>query len=183
MARSTIARSVTVVRQRYYWPDLQLNFWILTALAAASIVLGINAQFLVIQKQMRLGIPWIFPYGITVGALTIIFILILLLLIMQRRLLPGLVLLGAFILLVLYIVGAIETGIQLFGAGNVSSACQNSVVNNQSTGVSVNTLAWLEQNSICQSWDAVFAFWIIGAVWFIWIIVIAAQVSRSQYDY
>ncbi|KAI9666404.1 MAG: hypothetical protein M1821_004340 [Bathelium mastoideum] len=183
MARSEITRSVAVVRQRYFWPDLQLNFWILTALAAASIVLGINAQFLVIQEQMRLGIPWIFPYGITVGALAIVFILVMLLLIAQRRLLPGLVLLGAFILLVLFIVGVIETGIQLFGAGNVSSACQNSVINNKSYGVSVNTLAWLEQNSICGLWDAVFAFWIIGAVWFVWIIIMSAQVSRNTYDY
>ena len=73
-----------------------------------------------------------------------------LLLIAQRRLLPGIVLLGAFIMLVLFIVGVIETAIQLFGAGNVSSACQNSVINNPSTGVSVNTLAWLEQDSICE---------------------------------
>lgn len=58
MARSTITRSVAVVRQRYYWPDLQLNFWILTIIIAASVVLGINAQFLVVQNQMRLGIPW-----------------------------------------------------------------------------------------------------------------------------
>lgn len=58
--------------------------------------------------------------------------------------------LGAFILLVLYLTGLIETGIQLFGAGNVSTNCQRYVNNNPISGVSASTLAWLEQNSICK---------------------------------
>ena len=53
------------------------------------------------------------PFGIAVGSLTIVFILIMLALIFQRRLLPGVVMLGSFILLVLYITGAVETAIQL----------------------------------------------------------------------
>lgn len=86
----------------------------------------------------------------SVGSITLIFILIQLVLISQRRLLPGVMLLFAFILLVLYITGIIETAIQLFGAGNVSDNCQRYVTNNQITGVQVNTLAWLEQNNICE---------------------------------
>ena len=58
--------------------------------------------------------------------------------------------LGAFILLVLYLTGLIETAIQLFGVGNVSNNCHRYVDNNPISGVSVSTLAWLEQNSICK---------------------------------
>lgn len=57
----------------------------------------------------------IFPFGVTVGALTIVFVLIAEILIQQKRLEPGTVVLGAFILFVLYLTGLIETAIQLFG--------------------------------------------------------------------
>lgn len=58
--------------------------------------------------------------------------------------------LGAFILLVLFLTGLIETAIQLFGAGNVSANCTRYVNNNKISGVSATTLAWLEQSSICK---------------------------------
>lgn len=88
------------------------------------------------------------PFGITVGALTIVFILIELILISQRRLLPGVVILGSVILLVLFITGLIETAIQLFGpVGDINGNCQRYITNQPITGLSVNTLAWLEQNS------------------------------------
>lgn len=120
------------------------------------------------------------PYGITVGALTVFYVIALILLIFQRRLLPGVVMIGSFILLVLYITGVIETAIQLFGpAGNISSNCQIYVQNRKSTGVSVNTLAWLQQNSTCNSWYAVFAFWIVGGVFLTWMIVLGSMVARG----
>lgn len=122
------------------------------------------------------------PFGIAVGALTVLFVLIMLTLIFQRRLLPGVVMIGSFILLVLYLTGLIETAIQLFGpAGDISGNCARYVTNNPSTDLSINTLAWLEQNSICQSWDAVFAFWIVGAVFLVWMIVLGSQVARGGY--
>lgn len=120
------------------------------------------------------------PYGITVGALTVIFIIIMLILINQRRLLPGVVIIGSFILLVLYITGLIETAIQLFGPeANIIGNCDTYVTKNQQTDLSINTLAWLEQNSICQSWDAAFAFWIVGAVFLVWMLVLGSQVARN----
>jgi hypothetical protein len=123
----------------------------------------------------------IIPYGITVGSITIFYIIVLVLLIYQRRLLPGVVMIGCFILLVLYLTGVIETAIQLFGpAGNISSNCQVNVIGHKSTGVSVNTLAWLQQNSTCQSWYAAFAFWIIGGVFLTWMIVLGSMVARGQ---
>lgn len=124
--------------------------------------------------------PRIMPFGITVGSLTVIFIIIMLVLIAQRRLLPGVVILGSFILLVLYITGLIETAIQLFGPeGDINGNCQTYVSSQESTGLSINTLAWLQQQSICQSWMAVFAFWIIGAVFLVWMIILGSMVARG----
>lgn len=45
-------------RRRYNWPQLQLNLWIFIVLAGASTVLGINAWFITVQQQLRIGIPW-----------------------------------------------------------------------------------------------------------------------------
>lgn len=66
-------------------------------------------------------------------------------LISQRSLLPGVVILGSFILFVLWMVGLIVTSLELWG--NVSSNCSLMVT---FSGPSVSTLAWLEQHSICK---------------------------------
>ncbi|EME40220.1 hypothetical protein DOTSEDRAFT_158947 [Dothistroma septosporum NZE10] len=183
MARSSVTRERVIVRQSYYWPDWQLNVWIIIMLATGGVLVGVFANFVQVQNQLgKLGIPWIMPFGITVGSLTIIFILLMLLLILQRRLLPGILIIGAFILLVLYLTGLIETAIQLFGpAGDINSKCETFVSNQPSNDLSINTLAWLEQRSICQSWQAVFAFWIVGAVFLVYLIVLASMVAQGGY--
>ncbi|KAF2500830.1 hypothetical protein BU16DRAFT_523577 [Lophium mytilinum] len=181
MAR-TVVGSAVVVRERYYWPDAQLNIWTIIMLATAGTILGINAQFMTQQSQLRQPTPWLFPYGVTVGSLAIAFILIELILIMQQRLLPGIMMLLSFILLVLFVTGIIATAIQLFGGHNVNNLCQKYVNDMKFTGPSGNTLAWLQQNSICQSWSAVFAFWIVGTVFLVWMMIMASQVSQNQYD-
>jgi hypothetical protein len=57
MAR-TVVGSAVVVRQKYYWPDAQLNIWTIIMLAAAGTILGVNAQFMTIQNQTEQGTPW-----------------------------------------------------------------------------------------------------------------------------
>lgn len=50
---------VTVQRRRkYHWPEAQLNFWLLITTVAAGTCLGVFANFMTIQGQMGLGIPW-----------------------------------------------------------------------------------------------------------------------------
>jgi hypothetical protein len=72
-------------------------------------------------------------------------------LIAQRQLLPGIVMMGTFILFILWVVGLIVVSIELWGpTGSVNSNCQLYVAAVKSTGQNVNTLAWLEQNSICK---------------------------------
>jgi hypothetical protein len=49
-------------------------------------------------------------------------------------------------------VGLIVISIELWGpAGSVNNNCQLYVNNRVSTGASTQTLAWLEQHSICES--------------------------------
>jgi uncharacterized membrane protein len=181
MAR-TVVGSAVVVREKYYWPDAQLNIWTIIMLVTAGLILGVSAQFMSIQNTMRLGTPWIMPYGVAVGAIAIIFIIIMLILIAQRRLLPGVMMLFSFILLVLFVTGIIGTAMQLFGGPNINNQCNTYVFNNKYTGPSVNTLAWLQQQNICQCWQAAFAFWIIGTVFLVWMMVMASKVNQNQYD-
>ena len=54
----TVVGSAVVVREKYYWPDLQLNIWTIVMLATAGTILGVNAQFMQIQDRMELGTPW-----------------------------------------------------------------------------------------------------------------------------
>lgn len=64
----TVVGSAVVVREKYYWPDLQLNIWTIVMLATAGTILGVNAQFMAIQDRMGLGTPWYvqsttYPHG------------------------------------------------------------------------------------------------------------------------
>jgi hypothetical protein len=72
-------------------------------------------------------------------------------LISQRSLLPGIVILGAFILFVLWLVGLIVISIEFWGpTGNVNTECNIYVMGQQTDGATQETLAWLEQKSICK---------------------------------
>jgi hypothetical protein len=87
--------------------------------------------------------------------MSILLVVILAILSNNNALTPGILMIFCFVLFVLYMTGLVDTGIQLFGTGNVNSNCNNFVAHDQSHGVSVSTLAWLEQNSICKCSDLV----------------------------
>jgi hypothetical protein len=125
--------------------------------------------------------PRYFPYFITVASLSVVFVILLLWLIYNRRLLPSIVMIGGFMLFVLWLVGLIVVSIELWGpSGSVSSNCNLAVFSQSPTGQSISTLAWLEQRSICQSWQAVFAFGLVGAIFLLWIMVMAYQVFADD---
>jgi hypothetical protein len=123
----------------------------------------------------------LFTFAIITAGLTIIFLLVILVLAARRMLIPGVILLGSFILFVLWLTTLIETAIQLFGpAGNVNNNCNQFVTGQQYKGVTVETLAWLTQNNICACWKASFAWSIVLAVLFFWMMVLAWQVQRDD---
>ncbi|KAL1842273.1 hypothetical protein VTJ49DRAFT_5658 [Mycothermus thermophilus] len=164
---------------KYHWPAVQLNLWMLVMLIASCLIIGVFATFVQVQEVFGLPIPWYFPYYITVASLCVFFVLLLLWLIFQRRLLPSIVMIGGFILFVLWLVGLIVISIQLWGpAGSVGSDCNRLVFdrNPKPVGPTLDTLAWLQQKSMCQSWQAVFAFGLIGAIFLLWIMVMSYQV-------
>ena len=162
-------RAISHVRT-YNWPPIQLNFWIFVMLLTSSTIIGVFAIFIETQNQLLLPIPWYvtpklhnprvgltpkfyryFPYFITVACLGILFVGIIFWLIAERRLLPAIVMIGAFMLFVLWIVGLIVIAIELFGPkGSVQSVCNNEVFNRNPKGQSEETLAWLQQRNICR---------------------------------
>ena len=88
---------------------------------------------------------------VVTSSLAVFFIFLVLGLIARRLLLPGILILGSFILFVLWLTGLIETSLQLYGVeGNVNDNCQIYVVENVSRGNNINTLAWLTQITICK---------------------------------
>jgi hypothetical protein len=68
----------------------------------------------------------------------------------QRRLLPMIVMIGSFMLFILWLVGLIVVSVELWGeTGSVSSNCNLAVYGQNPVGQNINTLAWLEQKNIC----------------------------------
>lgn len=88
---------------------------------------------------------------VSVTALAIIFLIAIVALVGQRQLLPGIVMLGSFILFVLWLTGLIETSIQLYGpSGSVNTFCS---MNRPVGGTALETMAWLANNGICEFID------------------------------
>lgn len=88
---------------------------------------------------------------VTVSSLGVAFIFLVLGLIARHFLLPGILILGSFILCVLWLTGLVETSLQLYGAsGNVNDNCQIYVFDNVSKGNNVNTMAWIMQSTLCE---------------------------------
>ncbi|KAE8382635.1 hypothetical protein BDV26DRAFT_288429 [Aspergillus bertholletiae] len=174
--------AVVYRRRRYHWPELQLNIWILIVLSASAICMGIFAWLMSVQSEMRLGTPWLFPFMVVSGALGIFFIILILILAAQRFLLPGIIILGSFILFVLWLTGLIETSLQLYGVvGNVDDNCQIYVIDNRAGGNNMQTLAWLTQKTICDCWKTAFAFELVNTIFFLWMMIMSWQVNRDVY--
>lgn len=95
--------------------------------------------------------PRYFPYFIAVSAHTILFIFGLFWLIYNRRLLPAIVMIGAFMLFVLWMVGLVATSVELWGpAGSINGVCNMQVYSKNPTGPTEATLAWMQQKNICK---------------------------------
>lgn len=88
---------------------------------------------------------------VATAALTVIFLCLIVFLSMQHTLIPEMIILGSFILFVLWLTGLIGTAVQLYGSqANINSNCQNWVSDYEFKGASINTLAWLTNLNICR---------------------------------
>ncbi|GAO14284.1 uncharacterized protein UV8b_07439 [Ustilaginoidea virens] len=169
-------RAISHIRT-YNWPPLQLNFWIFVMLISSASIVGVFSTFVQIQLQLNLPIPWYFPYYITVGCIALLFIGGIFWLIANRRLLPAIVMIGAFVLFVMWLVGLVVVSVQLWGPdGSIQSTCSLQVFNRNPHGLNQETLAWLQQKNICQSWHLIFAMGLTGLVFLVWVMIMAYQV-------
>lgn len=87
---------------------------------------------------------------------------------------------GTFILFILWIVGLIVDSVELWGPSGVNSNCQLYVNAAASRGQSIDTLAYLQQHSICQSWTAAWAFELVGCIFLLWMMIMAYQVYSGH---
>lgn len=88
---------------------------------------------------------------VSISAIAILFLLLILILAAQRSLIPGIIVLGSFISFVLWLTGLVGTAMQLYGTGtSVNSVCNTYVTNSPEYGATLDTLAWLTQNNICE---------------------------------
>jgi hypothetical protein len=62
MASSTTSSSLVYERvehvHKYHWPGEQINVWILVMTICSAAILGIFADFIMVQQTLLLGIPW-----------------------------------------------------------------------------------------------------------------------------
>lgn len=177
-ASSFVARRT---RTKYHWPATQLNIWLVVMIAGSLSILGIFSGFVFIQRQLQIGIPWFFTYWITVGTLSAIFLFAMLGLIAQRQLLPGIVMMGSFILFILWMIGLVVISLELWGpSGNVNTNCQLYIENHSVHGAKLETLAWLQQHGTCQAWQAAWSFQLIGCFFLVWIMSMAYHVYQHH---
>lgn len=139
---------------------------------------------------------------VTVSALMIVFLILIMSLMNNGQLLPGIVMLGSFILGVLWLTGLVATGLQLYSGANggVSATCNTYITGVSYSPLSLETLAQLAQKNICEfpsgvafcpndiltiagnCWSAAFAFEIVGFVFLIWMMVMSYQVNRDDFE-
>ena len=101
----------------------------------------------------------LFPFMTVSAALGVFFIALILILAAQRLLLPGLIIIGSFVLFVLWLTGLIETSLQMYGVvGSVNDGCRNQVDGNGLRGENIEALAWLTQITICKFMFVPFSF-------------------------
>ncbi|KAI9799025.1 MAG: hypothetical protein M1825_004921 [Sarcosagium campestre] len=146
-----MAETVRVVRKttRYHWPDVQLNFWLIVFLAASATTLGVFAYFITVQQQMSLNSPWYMPFWVATGSLGILFVVLIIYLVSTRQLIPGIVILGSFILFVLFLTGLVKISIELFGPqGSVSTNC--ALIDPPPREPSEASLAYLQNLNVCE---------------------------------
>lgn len=142
---------------------------------------------------------------IAASILSLLFIVLIIVLAFQSKLIPEIIILGSFLLFVLWLTGLIGISIQLYGSvASVNANCQNYVESREYRGASINTLAWLTQINICQytlshllrelreamltiglnlgnCWRAAFSFTLVNTVFYIWMLFMALQVRRGEY--
>ena len=83
----------------------------------------------------------------------------LVILLWRHRLLPAIVMIGAFLVTILWFVGLVVVSLQLWGSNGVNGECNLRVFSRDPTGDGEETLAWLMERTICEFFSSFFPLW------------------------
>lgn len=183
-----VERDVVKVR-RYRWPELLLSIILFTLFVCGTVVLGSFSYFTYIQQKLSVPIPWFvvlalppphpytidvddcfvngsryYYYLLTVSTITIIFVCAVVALYYVHLLLPIVVMIGSFIMFVLWITGLVKASIELWGPlGSINDNCVRYVYNDDFWGGgNLYTLARIQQEGVCNLWQTTFALEMIA---------------------
>lgn len=103
-------------------------------------------------------------YLLTVSTITIVFVCAVVALYYVHLLLPIVVMIGSFIMFVLWITGLVKASIELWGPlGSINDNCVRYVYNDDFWGDgSLYTLARIQQQGVCNLWQTTFALEMIA---------------------
>jgi hypothetical protein len=113
----------------------------------------------------------------------------------QRQILfPRMVIVGAIVFFILFMVGFVKTSITLWGSNvGVNATCKRLVTSQPVSGLQEQTIAWLEASNICMLktvsilannlgsvWQAAWAFELITMFFLIYSIFLSMGVYQSE---
>ncbi|KAL7273707.1 hypothetical protein RUND412_003414 [Rhizina undulata] len=176
-------RRVTIVEKRAYrWPEVVLALIFMTLFVCASVVLGTFAYLTYEQNRLFVAIPWYFPYLISISVITIFYLFGMITLFYVHLLLPAIVLPLSFVMFVLWMTGLIKSSIELWGPlGSINDNCVRYVYDNSNWGGrTIDTLARIQQEGVCNLWKASFSFEMIATFLLLWLMVMSWQVIRAS---
>lgn len=161
--------------RRYRWPVTWLMIIMFIFFVSASTVLGIFAYFTYVQKRMWVEIPWYFYFLMAISIITFFYIGVILALYYTHRLLPVYVFLLSFVMFVLWLTGLIKASIELWGPmGSINDNCTRYVFRpGEWGGRSVETLARIQQEGVCNMWKTSFALELITTAFMFYLLFLA----------
>lgn len=149
-------------------------------------MLGSFAYFTYIQQKLFVAVPWYYYFLLAICIVTIFFVFTVVGLYVVHLLLPIVVMIGSFVMFVLWLTGLVKASIELWGPlGSINDNCVRYVYNDDYWGGgSLYTLARIQQETVCNLWKTTFAMEMIATFLFVWMILLSWQViSRARRGY
>lgn len=136
----------------HQWKQEKFYPWAILTIICGTIITGCAAFGLETQNQLLLPPLWLFSFSISAGVIAIVLTLVSMGMVSTNALKPGVMIIFASIIFVLFLTGLVATALQLYGpSGSISADCQSYILAHPVEGPSLTTLAWLHQRSLCKS--------------------------------
>ncbi|KAF8541067.1 hypothetical protein BDD12DRAFT_916766 [Trichophaea hybrida] len=168
------------------WPEVALSLLLFVLFVCGAITVGTYSYFAYVQTRLMVSIPWYYYFLIATGSLTMIFVIVAVVLYYIHLLLPLPIVLASFILFIFWLTGLVKASIELWGPmGSVNDNCVRYVyAAGFWGGRSLDTLARIQQEGMCNLWKTAFAMEMIASFVSVWICLMGWQVmsaARERY--